>query len=203
MNDSSSHDISESSLPVDIVPTIRSSPPIIQYESSSPAMEKNLANKSEPPFHHNAGASRPSLRRVSSEETERPPSAQQLDRDGDEQVDSNSSDDLEEEENDPADKIVDFDWNDLHERYHEAVNKCHGHETELMQEWESLMTFFRIWAESGHGHETGRTYARLRTRMAYVQHSEANLEQTRSHYVNVVRAFESALNLLRANGFGG
>ncbi|KAJ4372151.1 hypothetical protein N0V83_003924 [Neocucurbitaria cava] len=164
---------------------------------------KSAANKSEPPSHHDAEAIQPSLRRVSSEDTERPPSAQQLDRDRGEQADASDSDGLEDDENDPADKIADFDWDDLHERYHQAVDKCHGQETELMQEWETLMTFFRTWAQSGHQHETDRTYSRLRTRMTYVQHSEANLEKTRNHYISVVRAFESALNLLRANGLSG
>lgn len=101
---------------------------------------KSAANKSEPPSYPDAEAIRPSLRRVSSEDTERPPSAQQLDRDRGEQTDASDSDGLEDDENDPADKIADFDWDDLHERYHEAVDKCHGQETELMQEWESLMT---------------------------------------------------------------
>jgi len=38
--------------------------------------------------------------------------------------------------------------------------------------------------------------------MTYVQNSEEELEQKRNHYVSVVKAFESALNLLKANGIG-
>ncbi|KAH7399261.1 hypothetical protein BKA66DRAFT_565347 [Pyrenochaeta sp. MPI-SDFR-AT-0127] len=161
-------------------------------------MDNGLAVKSEPPVAQDAGASGPPLRRVSSDETERPPSAQPIPYDSDEQVSAS----FEEEENSgPSERIVDFDWDDLHERYHEAVNKCQGQETELLKEWESLMTYFRIWASSGHDRETGRTYSRLRTRMTYVQNSEEKLERTRNHYINVVKAFESALNLLKANGF--
>ncbi|KAF1839902.1 uncharacterized protein K460DRAFT_371855 [Cucurbitaria berberidis CBS 394.84] len=178
---SNSDSESESSLPVQTVPAICSSPPIHWRRSTSPAMDNKLAIKSEPPLTHDADSSQPPLRRVSSEETERPPSAQQLPEEVDEQADPNDDDELEEEETDPADAVADFDWNGLHERYHEAVNKCHGQEIEMMQEWESMMTFFRIWVDSGHEHETGRTYSRLRTRMTHVQHSEATLERTRTH----------------------
>jgi hypothetical protein len=73
---------------------------------------------------------------VNSEETERPPSAQQVHRDSDEHADE---DDEEELDSDPAEKIADFDWNALHERYHQVMDGCHDAEGELAQEWESLM----------------------------------------------------------------
>jgi hypothetical protein len=34
--------------------------------------------------------------------------------------------------------------------------------------------------------------------MRYVQHSENQFERTKNHYVNVVKAFESALQLLNS-----
>lgn len=192
----------ESSLPLDLPSEIRSSPPVLtQAASQLPAMEDKPSAKSEPPATKDAEASRPAHKRMNSDDTARPPSAQQRDDDtGEEQSDVNSED--ESIDNGPADPISDFDWDDLHSRYHAAMDKCHGEENELMLEFDSLMNYFRIWAESGHAHETGRTYHRLQTRSTYVRHSEDTLETTRNHYISVVKAFESALNLLRAPGFG-
>ncbi|KAF2855409.1 hypothetical protein T440DRAFT_386046 [Plenodomus tracheiphilus IPT5] len=164
-------------------------------------MEANVAVKPEPLPTQDAETSRPDHKRTNSDETARPPSAQQRrDDTGDEQSDANS--DAEPIDDGPAHRISDFDWDDLHSRYHAAINKCQDEENELMQEFESLMTYFRIWADSGHGHETSRTYHRLQTRSTYVRHSEEELETKRNHYINVVKAFESALNLLRAPGLG-
>ncbi|KAF1944101.1 hypothetical protein EJ02DRAFT_452714 [Clathrospora elynae] len=165
-------------------------------------MDGEPANKSELPPTQDAQAMRPSLRRYTSDDTERPPSAQQTQQESDEQAEANGDEGLEDEDTDPAEPIAEFDWDDLARRYHEAVNKCHGEEEELMREWESLMAYFRIWAQSGHEHETDRTHSRLRTRMTYVQNSEDTFEQRRNHYISVVKAFESALNLLRGNSIG-
>ncbi|KAB2106292.1 hypothetical protein AG0111_0g4996 [Alternaria gaisen] len=165
-------------------------------------MDADPACKSEPSLTQDAQPMRPARRRVNSDDTERPPSAQRTQDEVDGQADANAGEQTEDEDSDPAGRIEDFDWEDLHVRYHEAMNGCHNEESELMQEWESLMAYFRIWANSGLEHETGRTYSRLRTRMAYVQNAEEELEQKRNHYISVVKAFESALNLLKANGIG-
>ncbi|RYN28643.1 hypothetical protein AA0119_g6086 [Alternaria tenuissima] len=165
-------------------------------------MDADPACKSEPSFTQDAQPMRPARRRVNSDDTERPPSAQRTQDEVDGQADANAGEQTEDEDSDPAGRIEDFDWEDLHVRYHEAMNGCHNEESELMQEWESLMAYFRIWASSGLEHETGRTYSRLRTRMAYVQNAEEELEKKRNHYISVVKAFESALNLLKANGIG-
>ncbi|OCK80524.1 hypothetical protein K432DRAFT_443091 [Lepidopterella palustris CBS 459.81] len=58
------------------------------------------------------------------------------------------------------------------------------------------MNFFTIWADTSQSHEAERSFKRLRTRMAHVQNSEEKLETTRLHYIQVVKAFESALQLL-------
>ena len=159
---SNSDNQSESSLPTQIVPTIRSSPPILWRHSPSPTMNNKLVVKSEPPLTQDAEASRPPLRRVSSDETERPPSAQQLlHRDVDEQTVARGDDEQEAEDIDPAEAIVDFDWNDLHERYHEAVNKCHGQETELMQEWENLMSVVLLSPSQLGDADTGLVFPHL------------------------------------------
>ncbi|KAF2186822.1 hypothetical protein K469DRAFT_725504 [Zopfia rhizophila CBS 207.26] len=135
--------------------------------------------------------------RGSSAETEKTPSGQHSKEAGYGGFLDANEDEIE-DESDPAEKIQDFDWKHLEERYHDAIKGCEGIENGLMQEWSNLMDFFRVWAVSGHEHETDRTYKRLRTRMAHVQHSENHLEKTRKHYINVVNAFESALQLLNS-----
>ncbi|KAF1912261.1 hypothetical protein BDU57DRAFT_458291 [Ampelomyces quisqualis] len=161
--------------------------------------------KSEPPTPQNHEAPRPPVRRVSSEETERPPSAQQSNKNVGHEEEEDEVDEKETDEDDidsdPAEQIREFNWHELHQRYHDVMNDCHIQEAQLAQEWESLMNYFRVWAESGHDHETDRTFQRLKTRTSYVQHSEATLEQKRSHYISVVKAFESALSLLKATSF--
>ncbi|KAF2831498.1 hypothetical protein CC86DRAFT_366849 [Ophiobolus disseminans] len=166
-------------------------------------MDNKQRFKSEPPATQLDDASKPQLRRISSEDTERPPSAQQVHGNEDEHDDEIDEEDEEELDSDPAERVIDFDWEDLHERYHKAMQGCHDQEGKLAQEWESLMNYFRIWADSGNDQETDRTFKRLKTRTNYVQNSEDKLEQTRQHYTSVVKAFESALTLLKAHGFGG
>ncbi|KAL6712078.1 hypothetical protein ACN47E_003121 [Coniothyrium glycines] len=182
-----------------------SSPPPYDHTPKTASMDQNSGIKSELPK-----TNRPVLQRMKSEETERPTSGQQVREDTDETAESEEEDreddgeneEEEEEDTDPADPIAEIDWDDLHQRYVDSVRNCEGQEIELMKEWTSLTEYFRIWAESGHDHETDRASSRLRTRMVYVQHSEEILEQKRAHYVNVVKAFESALNLLKANNMG-
>jgi len=97
---------------------------------------------------------------------------------------------------DPGEKIEDFDWYALEERYHAAMDNGFHIEKGLTNEWAKLMKTFEIWHNAGKDHEVDRSFKRLKTRVAHVQHSEYNLERTRSHYMHVVKAFESALELL-------
>jgi hypothetical protein len=146
MNSDSGNE-SESSLPTQPILTFPSSPPIptqsdVSFEKLD-KMDDAPGPKSEPAS-QNPEAPRPPLRRVSSEETERPPSAQQsnknFDREDEEEDDVDEKDTDEEEiDSDPAVQIDAFDWDQLHQRYHDAMNGCHTHEEELTQEWESLM----------------------------------------------------------------
>ncbi|USP77252.1 hypothetical protein yc1106_04526 [Curvularia clavata] len=190
---------SESSLPSHTLSALPSSPPMLNLLPNTENMDNGSENESEP---HQTQDAQPVLKRVNSDETERPPSAQQTQHASDGQASETSDEEFDSEDSDPAHRIEDFDWEDLHHRYHEAMKVCHGEEAALMEEWEDLMLYFRIWAQSGHEHETDRTYSRLCTRTAYVQHSEDALEQKRNHYVSVVKAFESALSLLKASGLG-
>lgn len=77
--------------------------------------------------------------RTSSADTERPPSAQRVNPDTAVAVTEPSSEEETEDESDPADEIVDFDWTGLATRYHDAIKACEENETQLMEEWESLM----------------------------------------------------------------
>jgi hypothetical protein len=132
----------ESSLPTHTVPTFPSSPPVLTHHSNAGNMNKSPEHRSEPALVQDAPATRPPLKHVYSDETERPPSAQQTQEERDHQDDSHGEEEASEEEEedvDPSERIAGFDWDDLHRRYHDAVNKCHGDEAELMQEWESLM----------------------------------------------------------------
>lgn len=138
MNSTSDH-ASESSLPIHTFQILPSSPPILAPDPNSADMEKGASLKSEPPQGQDTQGSRPPLRRTASDETERPPSAQQIHGNADEQHSSSGEEESEEDDSDPADRITDFDWEELHRRYHDAMNGCHGEEEELMQEWHNLM----------------------------------------------------------------
>jgi hypothetical protein len=127
---------SESSLPSHTCLNIPSSPPVLTRDSNNAEMDKGTVFKPEPPL---TQAVQAPLRRINSDETERPPSAQQTQDESDERIDANEEVQSADEDSDPAGSIVNFDWDDLHHRYHEAIKKCHGKEAELMQEWESLM----------------------------------------------------------------
>lgn len=145
---------SESSLPTQPV-HLPSSPPYFKQSgasfTSSVEMDDQYRPKSEPPVTQNDDAARPSHRRVSSEDTERPPSGQQVRKDSDQDEEEND-DEMEEDDSDcnPAEKIKDFDWNELHGRYHEAMDQCHTQEGELAEEWESLMNVLLHFACLGH-----------------------------------------------------
>ncbi|KAF2874852.1 hypothetical protein BDV95DRAFT_300492 [Massariosphaeria phaeospora] len=205
---------SESSLPTHPAGTFRSSPPVLSAKHDPDAQQSSKMSQSEAPVDHKASSSRPHLPRASSADTERPPSAQRVrgahtpPRNANSVVDLGDGDgdrsDDEEDDNEtagPAEKIADFDWNELAERYHEATTACEQDEEKLMEEWQRLMDYFKIWANSGHAHESERTYARLQTRMIYVNHEEETLESARKHYISVVQAFESALRLLDSATF--
>lgn len=137
---------SESSLPTAVVHTVRSSPPIATQYSLSPMDDP--ASKSEPvaPQEQQQAPDvqqtpkRPKHKRVNSDDTERPASAQRDRRDGSvERSDVEAELDHSDEDADPAEPIADFDWQGLHEEYHAAINQCSQEEAELMHEWSGLM----------------------------------------------------------------
>jgi hypothetical protein len=124
-----------------------SSPPLL-LSSSSPQlvpieiMDGNRNTKPEPTDAIPKGQASPA-RRPSSTDTERPPSAQQFQHDVKGDPEEGEEEDI---GDDPAEKIVDFDWDKLSERYHEAMTQCQNDETALMQEWESLMNVLKMYS---------------------------------------------------------
>ncbi|KIW07957.1 uncharacterized protein PV09_01858 [Verruconis gallopava] len=91
-----------------------------------------------------------------------------------------------------------FDWNDVETRFQEMLQERNVEELQLWREFHELTSFFQIWASSSQTHETERATKRLATRMLHVQNSEELVEQKRQHYIKVVEAFKSALELLNA-----
>ncbi|KAE8334830.1 hypothetical protein BDV24DRAFT_145058 [Aspergillus arachidicola] len=52
------------------------------------------------------------------------------------------------------------------------------------------------WSQTTVVRDEARALKRFKTQMQHVQNSEEDLEKKRKHYVDVVKAFESALALL-------
>ncbi|TKA21919.1 hypothetical protein B0A50_08567 [Salinomyces thailandicus] len=97
---------------------------------------------------------------------------------------------------DPNDNIADFEWGDLERRYHKKMTDLDTNEHKIMGDFNALCSFFAVWAETSRTHEVDRSFKRLKTQTAFVQHQEHELQQKRDHYVKVVDAFRSALQLL-------
>lgn len=133
----SSNNARESSLPTQRATNIRSSPPIVTIEPTSPQMAEASDFKTEPFTPQSSRTRQPVQSRVSAAEVEQPPSAQQPQPDAEEEAEP--EEEVEEDESGPAEKIASFDWEDLLQRYHDQVGSCQGQERALMEEWESLM----------------------------------------------------------------
>jgi hypothetical protein len=137
----------ESSLPTKAVITFCSSPPFITCFSERSLEEMTqgsvLKDKSPATQNPNSEASHAAHRRTSSSGTERPTSAQLSHDSTSEQKDRMVAGEQDDEDSDPADKIADFDWDDLLKRYHDAINQCSAEEAQLMEEWTSLMNVRR------------------------------------------------------------
>ncbi|PPJ50137.1 hypothetical protein CBER1_04824 [Cercospora berteroae] len=96
----------------------------------------------------------------------------------------------------PDQPIEGFDWNGLIYDYHQKTSVLDQQENEIMEGCRQLMDFFEAWAVVGSRKETARSFKRLKTQMAYVEREEYDLDQKRLHYIQVVNAFKSALQLL-------
>lgn len=105
-------------------------------------MDDDLDSKYEPivPQEVQQTPKRRKHKRINSDDTERPASAQRDSDDSEQHSDIEVEQKLpDDDEADPAAQIADFDWEHLHQRYHDAIKTCSDEEAELMQEWSNLM----------------------------------------------------------------
>ncbi|UKZ65376.1 uncharacterized protein TrAtP1_006570 [Trichoderma atroviride] len=91
-----------------------------------------------------------------------------------------------------------FDWDDFEARYEKALMDADEQEREILKEAESLAKYFQVWSSAASAHDDERAVKRLQTRQRFVNISEEKMAQKQQHYEEVVRAFESALALLRS-----
>ncbi|KAG6015754.1 hypothetical protein E4U54_003015 [Claviceps lovelessii] len=97
----------------------------------------------------------------------------------------------------PAD-VPPFDWEQFEARYEGALKEADAEERDILQEAKSLSKYFQTWASAASAHDDERAVKRLRTRQRFVNLSEEKMAQKQKHYEEVVRAFESALALLKS-----
>ncbi|KAI1451977.1 hypothetical protein F4805DRAFT_449297 [Annulohypoxylon moriforme] len=89
-----------------------------------------------------------------------------------------------------------FDWEDFEDRYEKALQEADEQEKQLLEEFDSLVKYFNVWASASSTHDNERAVKRLQTRERHVRLSEQTLLQKKQHLSEVVKAFQSALALL-------
>ncbi|KAK4499251.1 hypothetical protein PRZ48_009764 [Zasmidium cellare] len=122
------------------------------------------------------------------------PSTQAKTEEDDAETDASGSD--EEDDDEPQNRIEDFDWTDLQQRYHNKMGEFDQKELAIMSEFSALADYFNVWAQAGSHKDVERSFKRLKTQMTYVQNEEAELEKRRQHYVKVVEAFKTVATML-------
>ncbi|KAL2824545.1 hypothetical protein BDW59DRAFT_162431 [Aspergillus cavernicola] len=101
-----------------------------------------------------------------------------------------------EEESQLKESIKDYDWSELENNYVQMMEQYDKSEEELRDHITKLLQIFTAWSQTTVAHDETRALKRFRTQMHHVQNSEESLEKKRNHYIDVVKAFESALALL-------
>ncbi|RDH28116.1 hypothetical protein BDQ94DRAFT_152576 [Aspergillus welwitschiae] len=96
----------------------------------------------------------------------------------------------------PSGNLIDYDWDQLQEEYIASMEKHENAEKELRNRVTKLLEIFMAWSETTIMRDEIRALKRFKTQMKHVQTSEDDLELKRKHYVDVVKAFQSALALL-------
>ncbi|KAH9826259.1 hypothetical protein Tdes44962_MAKER03643 [Teratosphaeria destructans] len=119
-----------------------------------------------------------------------------FDQDTDDQAHDETTSDASYTTSDPNERIEDFEWMSLQQRYHDRMREIGNQEQQISADFSSLCNYFGVWADASRTHEVGRSFKRLKTQIAYVNHEENQLEIKRQHYIKVVQAFQSALQLL-------
>ncbi|KAE8147561.1 hypothetical protein BDV25DRAFT_30525 [Aspergillus avenaceus] len=87
-------------------------------------------------------------------------------------------------------------WELLQEQFACAMEKHGNAEEDLRGQISKLLEVFMGWSQTTVVRDEMRASKRFKTQIQHVQNSEENLEKKRRHYVDVVKAFESALALL-------
>ncbi|KAG4440983.1 hypothetical protein IFR05_003547 [Cadophora sp. M221] len=108
---------------------------------------------------------------------------------------SNDSD--EEEEDDGESILMGFEWSDFEHRYTENLRNKFEEECNIIAEFDEWAAGFISWAQAGVEHDNGRMSKRLRTRIEFTQQQENSLGDKKKHYVGVVAAFQTAMDMLR------
>ena len=98
---------------------------------------------------------------------------------------------------DTSHELPDFDWDLLTHQFSAAMDECDSQEAEVLQKFKDLANYFTIWAAVSHDSDRERAVKRFKTREAHIGHSEEEFAKKREHLQKVVRAFESAMELLK------
>ncbi|KAJ5752371.1 hypothetical protein N7520_009288 [Penicillium odoratum] len=88
------------------------------------------------------------------------------------------------------------DWNQLQEKYTDAMDKHSRVEEDLRAQTTKLLGAFTAWSKTAVLQDEQRALKRFKTQMQHVHNSEVNVENKKQHYTEVVKAFQSALALL-------
>ncbi|KAF2218097.1 hypothetical protein CERZMDRAFT_92717 [Cercospora zeae-maydis SCOH1-5] len=126
--------------------------------------------------------------------TSRVPEERNIDEEAQEDVETSMDD--EDASNLPEEQIEPFDWDGLVLSYHRQIADMGQQEGQIMDEFNGLLDFFHAWAVMGNRRDADRGFKRIKTQMTFVDHQEKCLELKRKHYIQVVNAFKSALELL-------
>ncbi|OQD78140.1 hypothetical protein PENDEC_c001G00264 [Penicillium decumbens] len=87
-------------------------------------------------------------------------------------------------------------WEQLQDKYTDAMDEHRRVEEDLRVETAKLLEIFSAWSQTTVLQDEQRALKRFKTQMQHVQNSEISVENKKKHYMEVVRAFQSALALL-------
>ncbi|KAJ5915357.1 hypothetical protein N7466_011290 [Penicillium verhagenii] len=88
------------------------------------------------------------------------------------------------------------DWDQLQEKYTYAMDEHSRVEENFRVQTTKLLDAFTSWSQTAVLKDEQRALKRFKTQMEHVQNSEVNVENKKKHYMEVVKAFQSALALL-------
>ncbi|KAJ5677431.1 uncharacterized protein N7477_003064 [Penicillium maclennaniae] len=92
--------------------------------------------------------------------------------------------------------LQECDWKQLEEKYQDAMNEHSRVEEDIRVETAKLLEVFTAWSQTTVLQDEQRALKRFKTQMQHVQNSEIIVESKKTHYMEVVKAFQSALALL-------